>query len=61
MLDEGVALAKTRRKEVGFMWLVWHRAIEVNAWRGQVDTQISHKYINTAIVKQARETTLHWV
>lgn len=54
-------IGKKNKERSWVIWLVWHRAIEVNAWRGQVNTRISHKYINIAIVKQARETTLHWV
>ena len=45
------------RKEAGLLWRLWHRAVEVNAWRG---------VINIAIVQDcavcrigARETALH--
>lgn len=28
-------------KESGLLWLVWHRAVAVNAWRGRIDGSIN--------------------
>jgi hypothetical protein len=42
---------KTRsRKEVGFMWALWNKAIAVNTWRAKVDNLI--KLAHCAIMKK---------
>ena len=45
------------RKEAGLMWRVWHRAVEVNAWRSVINIDIVQ---DCAVCRTgARETVLH--
>ena len=45
------------RKEAGLLWRMWHRAVEVNAWRGAINATINQDCMVCQV--GARETVLH--
>nr|PNR60945.1 hypothetical protein PHYPA_003738 [Physcomitrium patens] len=45
------------RKEVGLLWLIWHRAVAVNAWRGRVSGSVDLCCL--VCLSGVRETMLH--
>ena len=45
------------RKEAGLLWRIWHRAVEVNTWRGAINDTISQDCSVCRV--GARETVLH--
>ncbi len=49
--------AKRVRKEAGLLWLIWHRAVAINHWRGQIYDAID---IRCPICpRRSDETVLH--
>ena len=45
------------KKEAGLMWMIWHKAVAVNAWRGVVSQEIDQSCV--VCLKGIKETVLH--
>ena len=45
------------RKEVGLMWMIWHKAVAVNVWRGVISEQVDQSC--SICLRGIRETILH--
>lgn len=45
------------RKEAGLLWLIWHRAVVVNAWRRRIDNAMDQ--CCPICLNRARESVLH--
>ena len=45
------------RKEAGLMWLIWYKAVAVNAWRGVISQDIDQSCV--VCLKGIKETVLH--
>ena len=45
------------RKEAGLIWMVWHKAVAVNAWRGAISQEIDQSY--PVCLRGIRETVMH--
>jgi len=58
LLKWNTVLAKERRrKEVGLLWLVWHKAAPVNHWGGRIDNSINTSY--PICSRRPKKTILH--
>ncbi len=44
------------RKEMGFMWALWNKAIVINTWRAKVDNSINQTW---PLCDNEKESTLH--
>ena len=52
-----VWIKERTRKEAGLLWLIWHRAVAVNHWRGRADGTVD---IRCPICpRRSEETVLH--
>ena len=45
------------RKEAGLMWMIWHKAVAVNVWRGVVSPEIDQNC--PVCLRGIRETIMH--
>ena len=45
------------RKEAGLMWMIWHKAVAMNAWRGVISQEIDQSC--AVCLKGSKETVLH--
>nr|PNR27762.1 hypothetical protein PHYPA_029914 [Physcomitrium patens] len=52
-----VSDSKRITKEAGLLWLIWHRAISVNAWQGLIDGQVDQSC--AVCLTDIREMILH--
>ena len=46
------------KKEAGLMWMIWHKAVAVNAWRGVVSQEIDQSCV--VCLKGIKEIVLHY-
>lgn len=52
--------AERVRKEAGLIWAIWHKGIEVNAWRGKHNRQQGFDQCCPVCFSGIRETVMHW-
>ena len=45
------------RKEAGLMWMIWHKVVAVNAWRGAISQEIDQSCL--VCLRGIRETVMH--
>ena len=46
------------RKEAGLMWMICHKAVAVNVWRGAISQEIDQSY--PVCLRGIKETVMHW-
>ena len=45
------------RKEAGLMWMIWHKAVVVNAWRGAISQEVDQSC--PVCLRGTKETVMH--
>ena len=45
------------RKEAGLMWMIWHKAVAINSWRGAIAQEIDQSCL--ICLRGIRETVMH--